>query len=370
MVDVNVHPAKTEVRFADGRVVWSAVEGAVRDALSREPDGPASRRWAGYRRPPSGTSPRRRRRGAVRRSAPSSASGRDRPRTRGPAAALSGGLRRSSASIATPTSSRRDGEDMLLVDQHTAHERVRFERLLAGLARRSVESQILLAPLVVTLAPERAARSSKSMATPCEALGFDVEPFGGGSMRVRAVPALLGTRDPGLGPRGHAARPARARRADWIVAGRPDRLAATLACHSAVRAGQALARRDHDAPSSGPGDDRASDAVSPRPAHERPDPAGGREPLVRARGMAAAVRARLRPRSGASRRAVGALHAGPLPAGDRPHGDPRGRHGLLRHAEHHRHAADDAGRRRRLRARMAARSRKDPRAAGRRVYPQ
>jgi DNA mismatch repair protein MutL len=73
-----------------------------------------------------------------------------------------------------------------------------------------------------------------------QAVGFDVEPFGGHSLRVAAVPALLGTRDPGptleallhdLLERGTSA---------WAVSGTRDRMAATLACHSAVRGGQAL----------------------------------------------------------------------------------------------------------------------------------
>ncbi len=72
------------------------------------------------------------------------------------------------------------------------------------------------------------------------ALGYDVEAFGGGSVRIRAVPALLGTRDPGPALE-HLLRDVRDREGtEWVVAGTKDRLAATLACHSAVRAGQAL----------------------------------------------------------------------------------------------------------------------------------
>jgi DNA mismatch repair protein MutL len=71
-------------------------------------------------------------------------------------------------------------------------------------------------------------------------LGYDVEPFGGGSLRVRAVPALLAGRDAGVALHG-ILRDLRDREGgEWAVATARDRLAATLACHSAVRAGQAL----------------------------------------------------------------------------------------------------------------------------------
>jgi DNA mismatch repair protein MutL len=128
----------------------------------------------------------------------------------------------------------------LLVDQHTAHERVRFEAIVERLARRSVESQTLLAPIVLSLPPALLPVLEARSADLGE-LGFDIDGFGGGSVRVRAVPALLGTVDP-------AAALARLLRdfleredAEWAVSGTRDRLAATLACHSAVRAGQALA---------------------------------------------------------------------------------------------------------------------------------
>src|SRR5262249_5796910 len=90
-----------------------------------------------------------------------------------------------------------DGEDLVLVDQHTAHERVRFERLLEQVAKRTVEMQMLLSPLVVSLPPALRPvleANAESLAI----VGYDVEAFGGGSLRVRAVPAILGSRDPGL----------------------------------------------------------------------------------------------------------------------------------------------------------------------------
>jgi DNA mismatch repair protein MutL len=132
-----------------------------------------------------------------------------------------------------------DGDELLLVDQHTAHERVRFERLLERAARHAVESQGLIEALVVTLAPDLLPVLD-AHAEALRELGYDVEPFGGGATRLRAVPAILGTRDPGPSLERVLRDLEEREAADWAVAGTRDRLAATLACHSAVRAGQAL----------------------------------------------------------------------------------------------------------------------------------
>jgi DNA mismatch repair protein MutL len=132
-----------------------------------------------------------------------------------------------------------DGDELVLVDQHTAHERVRFERLLDRAARHAVLSQGLIEPLVVSLPPDLLPVLD-AHAEALHELGYDVEPFGGGATRLRAVPAVLGPRDPGPALE-RVLRDLKEREAaDWAVAGTRDRLAATLACHSAVRAGQPL----------------------------------------------------------------------------------------------------------------------------------
>lgn len=249
MVDVNVHPAKTEVKFADARTVFAAVERAVRAALS-----------GGVREPP-GVTP-----------GSGAASGREAVERAG--AAVGTFLERGGGGAATRVLWERpgigasvvgeagvppleapapvvlgqhrliyivasDGEELLLVDQHTAHERVRFERLLERAGRHAVESQGLLSPLVVDLAPDLLPVLDAHVEALRE-LGYDVEPFGGGATRLRAVPAILGTRDPGPALE-RVLRDLKEREAaEWAVAGTRDRLAATLACHSAVRAGQAL----------------------------------------------------------------------------------------------------------------------------------
>jgi DNA mismatch repair protein MutL len=120
-----------------------------------------------------------------------------------------------------------------------AHERVRFEAAERA-SRHAVEAQGLLEGLVVDLPPDlRPVLDAHGEAL--RELGYDVEPFGaGGATRLRAVPAVLGTRDPGPALE-RVLRDLKDREAaDWAVAGTRDRLAATLACHSAVRAGQPL----------------------------------------------------------------------------------------------------------------------------------
>lgn len=133
-----------------------------------------------------------------------------------------------------------DGEEIVLVDQHTAHERVRFERVVAGLERQTREAQLLLAPVVVTL-PPALLPLVEAHADALLALGYEVEPFGGGSARLRSVPALLAARDAGAEFQSLLRDFQERETGEWIVAGSRDRLAATVACHSAVRAGQALA---------------------------------------------------------------------------------------------------------------------------------
>jgi len=250
LVDVNVHPAKTEVRFADPRTVWTAVEHAMSDALAR-----------GVRRAPAAV---------ARLEAASGSPGevsfdrvhapQDRPGVRvaygldpedGPIRVAEGdsgratvagelaselrvlGQHRNTYIVAT------DGEELLLVDQHTAHERVKFEQLLSRAERRAAESQLLLTPAVWPLAPELLPLIEEHEDA-LASLGYDVEAFGGGSVRVRAVPALLGPREPGPALE-RVLRDVRDREGtEWAVAGFKDRLAATLACHAAVRAGQNL----------------------------------------------------------------------------------------------------------------------------------
>jgi DNA mismatch repair protein MutL len=246
LVDVNVHPAKTEVRFADGRTVWTAVERAVRQAIAgggEVVEVPSVRVGADA---PSGRVEAAVQTFLSRTEAPGPPGVDRAPYAGGGSSAPARVAEAADAAAPTVLGQHRltyivatDGGDLLIVDQHSAHERVRFERLRQQLEQRAVESQRLLEPLVLELAPELRPVLDASRED-LDALGYDVEAFGGISTRVRAVPAVLGTRDPGPALE-RVLRDLLEREAgDWMVSGPRDRLAATLACHSAVRAGQGL----------------------------------------------------------------------------------------------------------------------------------
>jgi len=246
LVDVNVHPAKTEVRFADARTVFGAVERTVRESLVagvREAPAVAlgratSESAAGRAQAATAAYLARAEEGAPRRLWPASAAG--------ASLAAEGAAPVSEATLPVVLGQHRlvyivasDGDELVLVDQHTAHERVRFEALLERAGRHLVESQGLVAPAVVELPPGLRPVLDAHL-EPLRELGYDVEPFGGASTRLRAVPSLLGTRDPGPALAAILQDLAERDTAEWAVAGVRDRLAATLACHSAVRAGEPL----------------------------------------------------------------------------------------------------------------------------------
>lgn len=244
-VDVNVHPAKAEVRFRDERAVARAVrhgvtaalEGAspVRWELGPQPEtaradgGVASRPLSSRLTPAALTAP-----DPLQARFPTGGAGAESPRTHRevlPLLRVVGQLGLTYIVAEGP-----DG--MYLVDQHAAHERVVFDRLQAMRTSRPGEppSQPLLEPIVVEVGPLEAATAAEYL-DHLGSLGFDIEPFGDGALLLRAAPAGIGDRDPAEATRSLLDQLAGERR----VADPFERTAATVACHSSVRAGMALA---------------------------------------------------------------------------------------------------------------------------------
>jgi DNA mismatch repair protein MutL len=131
-----------------------------------------------------------------------------------------------------------NGRSLVVLDQHAAHERVLFERLRKGYAGKGLASQRLLLPEVVELGLEQAGALSVHQGR-LAALGFEAEPFGGRSWSVAAVPALLSRAAPGPLFRDLAEQLVHLGSGDVAEDALNDVLA-TMACHAAVRAHDAL----------------------------------------------------------------------------------------------------------------------------------
>jgi len=187
-VDVNVHPAKAEVRFKNPDRVFSFVQRAVRRGmLAYSPVPPVTQQVWGDALPapdPAWQLAHEAPDGLQSRGAPSA------PPVPGhlPLLRLIGQIGAAYLVAEGP-----DG--LYLVDQHAAHERVLFERLMRAHEDKKQASQALLAPSTVTLPPQAAALLSSQLPI-LEHLGFSVEEFGPNTFQVRAVPTVLGGGDP------------------------------------------------------------------------------------------------------------------------------------------------------------------------------
>jgi DNA mismatch repair protein MutL len=131
-----------------------------------------------------------------------------------------------------------DEEGLAIIDQHVAHERVLFERTLERLKSGRLESQRFLEPLILTF--EASARQALlGHGSDLDRFGFEIEEFGGDSLRVIAAPVLLGAAESGLALRALATDLEgldKGARVDEAL----RRIAATTACHAAVKANDRL----------------------------------------------------------------------------------------------------------------------------------
>jgi DNA mismatch repair protein MutL len=136
-----------------------------------------------------------------------------------------------------------DGE-MVLIDQHAAHERVEFQRLRERADRHDVPVQRLLFPQTIDVSDAEAAVVADA-ADVLASVGYEVEPFGGTTVAIKAVPAAL-RHDPAVVLRELLADLAD-RDGSRAVEQHLDHVLATIACHSVVRAGDLLSPREAEA---------------------------------------------------------------------------------------------------------------------------
>ncbi len=224
-IDVNVHPAKAEVRFRDAGLIRGLIVGALRHALEA----------AGQR---SSSTVANAALAAFRPAGPGNGMVETMPRFAFPPSALPGELHGTYILAETAAG-------IVLVDQHAAHERLVYERMKEALARNGVARQILLLPEIVELDPALAARVA-ARADELAQFGLVLEPFGAGAVIVREVPALV----PGLDVKS-LIRDLADEIEEWgdamALQERVEHVCGTLACHSSVRAGRRLNPAEMDA---------------------------------------------------------------------------------------------------------------------------
>jgi len=266
-VDVNVHPTKREVRFRRGNEVFAAVQKAVRRVLTESsplptvtshphPVGPPAEGLSFWGQPRrlTGVGGERRPLGQlameVQRTAEDALATTVTPqpdsllRPRLPMLRVLGQLGQTYIIAEGPGG-------MYLIDQHTAHERVLYERFAAERAHKAVASQQLLTPLPLELTPRQQAAMAEHLEALTE-LGFEIEPFGGETYLLRAVPAALERgpsttlrRGSGQGDIGQAVIEILDELAEEDGGEtREEKTLISVVCHSAVRAGRTLSMEE------------------------------------------------------------------------------------------------------------------------------
>jgi DNA mismatch repair protein MutL len=243
-VDVNVHPAKYEVRFRRQSDVHDAVARAVRQALRAEAQQPSGRSFAPWPQYSSAV---------MEASLPYAISVSDSVES------LVSETRREVFVLPNHSPQTRpgffsslnvlgqilgcylvcsSGRGLALLDQHAAHERVAFERLRQQMRANAVERQTLLLHQIVELSAGESMMLEKKLDL-LERYGFTLEPFGASAYAIIAVPALLPEGDYRLAVRQMVAELAEIDQSEKLGQHLGERLA-TIACHSVIRANRQL----------------------------------------------------------------------------------------------------------------------------------
>lgn len=272
-VDVNVHPAKAEVRFRDPGLVRSMIVSGLKAAIGQggfraadaAPQALAAFRPGVWSAPPRSISSAPRAQldaalafqspvtgfreaalpdlalppgGAARGSSPA-------PEPEAEAAAPAYPLGQARAQLHQTYIVAQTEDGLVVVDQHAAHERIVLERIKAEIAERGVRTQVLLLPEVVGL-DETAAERIAARAEELARFGLVVEPFGHDAVVVREIPAILGSTDVKA-----LVIDVADSLAEWddatALSDRLDRILATVACHGSVRAGRRMSVEEMNA---------------------------------------------------------------------------------------------------------------------------
>jgi len=245
-VDINVHPAKTEVRFRDPGNIRGLIVGGLRHALdeaghrsAQRPSAAALGNWQTEPvRSPSFPLPTPGQGTVWDHHSSYAPQARAEPAFEAPpqAAAFPLGVARGQVAATYIVAEAEDG--LVLVDQHAAHERLVLERMRRAMANGGVARQALLLPEVVEL-DEPACDRIEARIAELEEMGLELERFGPRAILVRATPAMLGAGDV-KGLVTDLADELAAFDSALSLKERIDLVAATMACHGSVRAGRLL----------------------------------------------------------------------------------------------------------------------------------
>ncbi|MEM1365391.1 MAG: DNA mismatch repair endonuclease MutL, partial [Pseudomonadota bacterium] len=280
-VDVNVHPAKSDVRFRDPALVRGLIVGSLRQAFASDglhsarsaadamlgafvaqttPAQPpannanwSSGSWGSYPAPgpanhdwkqspfaplPINTEEANQSSSFVGLAEPSARHEEDPHPVADTPAATANPLGAARAQLHENYIVSQTETGLIITDQHAAHERIVYERLKAAFAERGASSQLLLIPDVVDIDPSGCDRLTDA-AEDMVALGLEMERFGPSAMLVRATPSLLGEVNTTSLLTDLADELAQWDKADTLAA-RLDHVAATMACHGSVRSGRRM----------------------------------------------------------------------------------------------------------------------------------
>ncbi|HNF88878.1 MAG TPA: DNA mismatch repair protein MutL, partial [Thiobacillaceae bacterium] len=266
-VDVNVHPAKTEVRFREGRGVHQFVFHVLERGLGgkpassgevdveKSPPTPLYQRGERFAGTPAGTAWRQQ--SMALASEPPSYYGLVAEALAAPSSSPGGGAEAEGSSVpeSVPHSESpplgyalaqfaglyvlaENARGLIVVDMHAAHERILYERLKAALDSRQVASQPLLIPVVFQASSLEMATAEEARAGLAE-MGFELAPVSPTHLAVRALPALLKEADAETLAR-EVLKDIRESGITGAMTARRNELLATLACHGAVRAHRRL----------------------------------------------------------------------------------------------------------------------------------